>query len=117
MATKARIRFLTNSLSKTVDSGNGENGHREGEGDTHREYEINIEPHRNRRRGKRKSRRVLKCVVINAQSLGNKMEELRTDDFKNRKYHIISITETWGKEKFQIPCMLWMDTQCIGGTG
>ena len=89
---------MTKSLSKTVDSGMGENGHREGEGDTHREYEINIEPHRNKRRGKRKSRRVLKCVVINAQSLQNKMSELRADDFKNRKYHIISVTETWGKE-------------------
>ena len=82
-----------------MDNSNGENGHREGEGDAHREYEINIEPHRNRRRGKRKRRRVLKCVVINAQSLGNKMEELRTDDFKNRKYHIISITETLCEEK------------------
>ena len=72
MATKVRIRFLSNRLSKTVDSGNGKNGHREGEGDTHREYEINIEPHRNRRRGKHKSRWILKCVVINTQSLENK---------------------------------------------
>ena len=93
VTTKARVRFLTNNLSKIVDSGKGDNGHREGEGDTHREYEINIEPHRNRR-GKRKSRRVLKCVVINAQSLENKMTELGADDFKKREYHSISITET-----------------------
>ena len=98
MTIKARRKFLTKSLSKTVDSGMGENGHREGEGDTHREYEINIEAHRNKRRGKRKSRRVLKCVVINAQSLQNKMSELRADEFKNRNYHIISVSETWGKE-------------------
>ena len=26
------------------------------------------------------------------------MSELRADEFKNRKYHIISVTETWGKE-------------------
>ena len=37
-------------------------------------------------------------MVINAQSLQNKMSELRADDFKDRLYHI-SVTETWGKEK------------------
>ena len=42
VTTKARVRFLMNSLSKTVDSGKGDNGHREGEGDTHREYKMNI---------------------------------------------------------------------------
>ena len=44
-----------------MDSGNGENGHREGEGDTHREYEINIEPHRNRRRGREEGIKMCGC--------------------------------------------------------
>ena len=46
VTTRARVRFLTNKLNKTVNSGKGVNGHREGERDTQREYEIDIEPYR-----------------------------------------------------------------------
>ena len=66
--------------------------------DTVTEYEVNVGSRGNRRGGRRKNKRVLKCVTINAQSLRNKMDELRSDDFKDRKYHIISVTESWGKK-------------------
>ena len=65
---------------------------RAGGGDRVTEYEVNV-GQGNRRKGRRKNKRVLKCVTINAQSLKNKMDELRSDDFMDRKYHIISITE------------------------
>ena len=58
------------------------------------EYEVNLGTQGNRRKGRRKNKRVLKCVTINAQSLRNKMDELRSDDFMDRKYHIISVTES-----------------------
>ena len=41
----------------------------------------------------------MKCVVLNAQSLQNKMTELKSKNFMDRNYHIISVTETWGNEK------------------
>merc|ERR1711888_442534 len=66
--------------------------------DTVTEYEVNVGSRGNRRGGRRKNKRVLKCVTINAQSLRNKMDELRSDDFMDRKYHIISVTESWGKK-------------------
>merc|ERR1711888_505458 len=71
---------------------------RAGGGDRVTEYEVNVGQQGNRRKGRRKNKRVLKCVTINAQSLKNKMDELRSDDFMDRKYHIISITESWGKK-------------------
>ena len=70
---------------------------RAGGGDRVTEYEVNV-GQGNRRKGRRKNKRVLKCVTINAQSLKNKMDELRSDDFMDRKYHIISITESWGNK-------------------
>ena len=71
---------------------------RAGGGDRVTEYEVNVGQQGNRRKGRRKNKRVLKCVTINAQSLKNKMDELRSDDFMDRKYHIISITESWGNK-------------------
>ena len=62
------------------------------------EYEVNVGLQGNRRKGRRKNKRVLRCVTINAQSLRNKMDELRSDDFMDRKYHIISVTESWGNK-------------------
>ena len=46
---------------------------------------------------RRRQNKLLKCMNVNAQSLKYKM-----DEFKNiidrEKPHIISVTETWGKE-------------------
>ena len=44
-----------------------------------------------------KINRVLKCITLNAQSLKNKMVELRAL-VDEKKPHIISITESWGKD-------------------
>ena len=41
--------------------------------------------------------RVLKCATLNAQSLKNKMAELKTL-VEERKPQIISVTESWGKD-------------------
>ena len=44
-----------------------------------------------------KINRVLKCITLNAQSLKNKMVELRAL-VDEKKPHIISVTESWGKD-------------------
>ena len=51
----------------------------------------------NRRKRRRKQNKLLKCMTINAQSLKNKMDEFKSV-IDREKPHIISVTETWGKE-------------------
>ena len=68
-----------------------EGGRRE---DVEIEYEVNVGSQGSRRKGRRKNKRVLKCVAINAQSLKNKMAELSSKGFMDRNYYIISVTET-----------------------
>ena len=45
-----------------------------------------------------KTKKTLKCMTLNAQSLNRKMDELKKM-VRLTKPHIIGITETWGKEK------------------
>ena len=52
----------------------------------------------NRNRGRRRTKRYLKWGTINAQSLNNKMDLLKLR-VKEHKLKIISVTETWAKEK------------------
>ena len=52
---------------------------------------------RRTRQGRRRQKRVLKCMTINAQSLKNKMNEFRTL-VEKEKPQIMSITESWGEE-------------------
>ena len=51
------------------------------------------------RTGRRKQNKLLKCMTVNAQSLMNKMDEFK-GVVSREKPHIISVTETWGKENF-----------------
>ena len=56
----------------------------------------NLAATRNRTRRKRQNK-LLKCMTINAQSLKYKMDEFKSI-IEREKPHIISVTETWGKE-------------------
>ena len=50
-------------------------------------------------KGQVRSTRSLKCLYTNAQSMGNKQEELELLIHQN-KYDIIGITETWWDETY-----------------
>ena len=52
---------------------------------------------KNTRNRRRKQNKILKCMTINAQSLKYKMDEFK-GVIDREKPHIISVTETWGKE-------------------
>ena len=74
-------------------------GHSEGRGEGTTADKVNKQT---KGRGRRKGKRFLKCMTINAQSLANKMNELKMLlDEKSKvkkKPDIISITESWGND-------------------
>ena len=78
-----------------------EEGERENAEDMQRERGM-VGPGENvlqatRPRGRRRKKRSLRWATLNAQSLGNKMSLLRKRAF-DYKPHILSVTETFGKE-------------------
>ena len=80
--------------------GNGlessENGDERGIGGVGVVQEIEVTQGNNR--GGRRCKRLIKCATINAQSLENKMSELRAM-IGTTKPGIVSVTETWGKSE------------------
>ena len=60
--------------------------------------ERNVRKYNNSNKGRRRKKRQLKWATINARSLVNKMDLLRYEA-KKHSLKIISVTETWGKEK------------------
>ena len=80
--------------TRTGALGNGSTGRPESNGNN--VGGRNLAATRNRTRRKRQNK-LLKCMTINAQSLKYKMDEFKSI-IEREKPHIISVTETWGKE-------------------
>ena len=60
--------------------------------------ERNVRKYNNSNKGRRRKKRQLKWATINARSLVNKMDLLKYEA-EEHSLKIISVTETWGKEK------------------
>ena len=77
--------------------GNGENEQNNTGCPENTQNNVESENNRNTRKRPKKQNKILKCMTVNAQSLKYKMDEFKKvlDD---EKPHIVSVTESWGKE-------------------